>query len=258
MKAISRQLILGLSLILFLNPILADTKKDIFNMGLEQLMNIEIVTASRKSQSLLKTAAAVHIITQEDIRRSGATSLPEVLRGVPGLQIAQIDANNWAISIRGLNDRFSNNLLVMIDGRSIYNPLFGGVYWNMHETLLEDIERIEVVRGPGGTLWGANAVNGVINIITKNAKDTQGAQFTLLGGSQEGIFSARYGGKVNDQISYRFLPEERMFSNSTIHRFTRPMITGVIWHPGFAWTVIWTPVANGHCKAAIIPGTQTS
>ena len=173
-------------------------------MELEQLMNIEVVTASRKSETLLKTAAATHVITQEDIRRMGATSLPEVLRGVPGLQVAQIDSNNWAISIRGLNDRFSNNLLVMIDGRSIYNPLFGGVYWNMHETLLEDIERIEVVRGPGGTLWGANAVNGVINIITKNAKDTQGAQFTLLGGSQEGIFSARYGGKVNDQISYRF------------------------------------------------------
>jgi iron complex outermembrane receptor protein len=199
---------------------LADTKKDIFNMGLEQLMNIEIVTASRKSQSLLKTAAAVHIITQEDIRRSGATSLPEVLRGVPGLQIAQIDANNWAISIRGMNDRFANNLLVMIDGRSIYNSLFGGVYWNMHETLLEDIERIEVVRGPGGTLWGANAVNGVINIITKNTKDTQGTQFSFIGGSQEKNISARHGGMINDQVSYRFFTKGKhveSFNNTPVY-----------------------------------------
>lgn len=181
----------------------AGIKKDVFDIELEQLMNIRVETVSRKSESLIKTASAIHVITQDDIRRMGATSLPEVLRGVPGLHIAQIDSNNWAISIRGLNDRFSNSLLVMIDGRSIYNPLFGGVYWNMHETLLEDIERIEVVRGPGGTVWGANAVNGVINIITKNARDTQGAQFTLLGGSQEGLFSARYGGMMNDQISYR-------------------------------------------------------
>jgi iron complex outermembrane receptor protein len=203
MHTVLKRLTISALLVTFPTFAVASSKKDVFDMELEQLMNIRVETASRKSESLIKTAAAMHVITQDDIRRMGATSLPEVLRGVPGLHIAQIDSNNWAVSIRGLNDRFSNSLLVMIDGRSIYNPLFGGVYWNMHETLLEDIERIEVVRGPGGTVWGANAVNGVINIITKNARDTQGAQFTLLGGSQEGIFSARYGGMMNDQISYR-------------------------------------------------------
>lgn len=141
-----KRFVLPILLIAFPNTVKADIKKDVFDMELEQLMNVRVETASRKSQSLLKTAAAMHVITQDDIRRMGATSLPEVLRGVPGLHVAQIDSNNWAISIRGLNDRFSNSLLVMIDGRSIYNPLFGGVYWNMHETLLEDIERIEVVR----------------------------------------------------------------------------------------------------------------
>lgn len=215
-----KRFVLPILLIAFPNAIKADIKKDVFDMELEQLMNVRVETASRKSQALLKTAAAMHVITQDDIRRMGATSLPEVLRGVPGLHVAQIDSNNWAISIRGLNDRFSNSLLVMIDGRSIYNPLFGGVYWNMHETLLEDIERIEVVRGPGGTMWGANAVNGVINIITKNAKDTQGTQLTLLGGSQEGIFSARHGGMMNDQISYRLFTRGKRvqeFNDTPLH-----------------------------------------
>ena len=172
-------------------------------MDLEQLMNIDITSVSKKSQSLLKTAAAAHVISQEDIRRSGATSLPEVLRGVPGLQVTQIDANKWAISIRGFNDRFANKLLVMVDGRSIYTPLFSGIFWNMHDMLLEDIERIEIIRGPGGTLWGANAVNGVINIITKKTSDTQGGQIDFVGGSQERNLSARYGGKFNNHTSYR-------------------------------------------------------
>ena len=135
-------------------------------------MNVQVVSASKKSEPLLKTAAAAHIISQEDIRRSGATTLPDVLRGVPGVQVAQIDANKWAVSMRGFNDLFSSKLLVMIDGRTIYTPIFSGVYWNMHDVPLDDVDRVEVIRGPGGTLWGSNAANGVINIITKKAHET--------------------------------------------------------------------------------------
>ncbi len=182
-------------------------------MDLEQLMNIEVVSVSKKSQSLLKTAAAVHVISHDDIRRSGATTLPELLRGVPGVQVAQVDANKWAVSIRGFNDRFANKLLVMVDGRSIYSPLFSGVFWNMQDMLLEDIDRIEVIRGPGGTMWGANAVNGVINVITKKTSATQGTQFSFLGGSQEKSLSARYGGKINDRISYRIFAKGKDVEN---------------------------------------------
>jgi len=190
-------------LLLFLNPLSVNAEIDLFAMDLEQLTNIEVVSVSRKSQSLLQTAAAVHVISQNDIRRSGATSLPEVLRGAPGVQVAQVDANKWAVSIRGFNDRFANKLLVMVDGRSVYSPLFSGVFWNMQDMILEDIDRIEIIRGPGGTMWGANAVNGVINIITKKSDETQGTMISFTGGSQERILSARYGGKLNH---YRLAP----------------------------------------------------
>jgi len=138
-----------------------DGSGDIFDLDLEELMKIEVISTSKKPQSVLKAAAAIHVISQDDIRRSGATTLPDVFRGVPGMQVAQVDANKWAVSIRGFNNRFATKTLVMIDGRTIYTPLFSGVYWNMHDMMLDDIERIEIVRGPGGTLWGANAVNGV-------------------------------------------------------------------------------------------------
>ena len=206
-----------LAIILFLTsfsiPLSAGVDTDIYSMDLEQLMNIEVVSASKKSQSLLKTAAAIHVISEEDIRRSSATSLPELLRGVPGLQVAQIDANKWAVTIRGFNSRFSNKLLVMVDGRSIYTPLFSGVFWNMQDMLLDDIDRIEIIRGPGGALWGANAVNGVINILTKKAQETQGTQISFIGGSQERILSARYGGALNDQTSYRLFAKGRHIEN---------------------------------------------
>ncbi|MDH5479260.1 MAG: TonB-dependent receptor plug domain-containing protein, partial [Nitrosomonas sp.] len=204
-----KQLLVCLLPLLLPSKLLAAIEGDVYSMDLEQLMSIEVVSASKKSQTLLKTAAAAHIITEEDIRRSGATSLPEVLRGVPGVQVAQIDANKWAVSMRGFNNRFATKLLVMIDGRSIYTPLFSGVYWNMHDMLLEDIDRIEVIRGPGGTLWGANAVNGVINIITKKADETQGTQITFLGGSLEKNISARYGARINNQTSFRVYAKGR-------------------------------------------------
>jgi iron complex outermembrane receptor protein len=142
--------------------------------SLEQLLNVEVTSVSKKEQKLSRTAAAVFVIGHEDIRRSGAESLPDVLRMAPGVEVAQIDANAWAITIRGFNSRFSNKVLVLVDGRSVYTPSFSGVYWDQLDMPLEDIERIEVIRGPGATVWGANAVNGVINIITKSSKATQG------------------------------------------------------------------------------------
>lgn len=147
---------------------------ELSKLDFEELMNIEITSVSKKAQKVSEAAAAIFVITNEDIQRSGVTSIPEALRMVPGLEVARIDASTWAITCRGFNGRFANKLLVLMDGRSVYTPLFSGVFWDVQDTLLEDLDRIEVIRGPGATLWGANAVNGVINIITKQAKDTQG------------------------------------------------------------------------------------
>jgi iron complex outermembrane recepter protein len=147
---------------------------DLATASLEDLMNIEITSAGRKEERAEDVSAAVYVITRDDIRRSGMTSVPEVLRLVPGVQVAQINANKWAVSVRGFNNLSSTKLLVLVDGRSIYNPLFGSVLWDTEDLMLEDIERIEVIRGAGGAVWGANAVNGVINIITLPATQTTG------------------------------------------------------------------------------------
>ena len=171
----------------------------LLNLSIEELMQITVVTASRQSQKLNQVPSAVFVITGEDIRRSGATSIPEALRMAPGVQVERSSTDKWAVSIRGFNGVYANKLQVLMDGRSIYNPLFAGVQWEQHDTLLEDIERIEVIRGPGATLWGSNAVNGVINITTKNAKDTQGGLLTGGGGSEERRFGGvRYGTKWGD------------------------------------------------------------
>jgi len=178
---------------------------DLTQVSLENLMNMEVSSVSKRDQELLKTAAAIFVLTQEDIRRSGATNIPDLLRIVPGLEVAQIDANNWAVSSRGFNGRFANKLIVLIDGRSLYSPDFAGVFWQAQNLLLGDIERIEVIRGPGATLWGSNAVTGVINILTKKAKDTQGGLLTAGGGRQErGFTGARYGMSSGEGIAYRF------------------------------------------------------
>ena len=167
-------------------------------------MDIEITSVAKKEQKVSETAAAIFVITQEDIRRSGVTSIAEALRLAPGVTVSRIDSNSWAIGVRGLASGFSRSLLVLIDGRSVYTPLFAGVYWDVQDTLLEDIDRIEVIRGPGGTIWGANAVNGVINIITKNAAETQGLLATAGGGSEEkGFGGVRYGGKIGENFNYR-------------------------------------------------------
>ncbi|MDH5668089.1 MAG: TonB-dependent receptor [Nitrospira sp.] len=156
-----------------------------------------------KAQPMSKTAAAIFIVNQEDIRRSGATSIPEVLRMVPGLNVAKVDGNKWAISARGFNDRYSSKMLVLMDGRTLYTPFFAGVYWELQDYALEDIERIEVIRGPGGSLWGVNAVNGIINIITKKSKDTQGVLASTVVGTEEVIGTARYGGNIGEDFHYR-------------------------------------------------------
>jgi iron complex outermembrane receptor protein len=177
---------------------------DVTTLSVEDLMNMQVTSVSKHKQKLADAAAAVFVLTQEDIRRSGATSIPEALRLVPGLEVARIDENKWAIGSRGFNGRFDNKLLVLIDGRSVYTPLFSGVYWNIQDVMLEDLDRIEVIRGPGATLWGANAVDGVINIITKPAASTQSGVVTAGGGTEErGSGSARYGSKFGDNTHYR-------------------------------------------------------
>jgi len=177
--------------------------KDLAQMSLEDLMNMEVTSVSKKEQKVSKAASAIFVISAEDIARSGATSLPDVLRMVPGVEVAQIDSDNWAISIRGFNGQYSNKLLVLIDGRTVYTSMFSGVYWDDQQVMLSDIDRIEVIRGPGATLWGANAVNGVINIITKKASATQGGLLTAGAGTYEhGFGAARYGGRKGN-AAYR-------------------------------------------------------
>ncbi|MGA1791918.1 MAG: TonB-dependent receptor plug domain-containing protein [bacterium] len=177
---------------------------DFTSLSLEELKQVMIISVLKRPQKLSEATSAITVITQEDIRRSGATSIPELLRGVPGFEVAQMESSTWAVSARGFNNLNANKLLVLMDGRSLYTPLFSGVYWNVQDTLFEDIDRIEVIRGPGGTLWGANAVNGVINIITKRAEDTQGGLVTSGAGNEEKRFGAfRYGEKLGDNAYSR-------------------------------------------------------
>jgi iron complex outermembrane receptor protein len=177
---------------------------DLTELSIEELINLQITSVAKRPQNLFDAPSAIFVITQDDIRRSGATSIPELLRMVPGLEVARIDASKWAISSRGFNGRFADKLLVLFDGRSVYSPLFSGVFWDLQDTMLEDIERIEVIRGPGASLWGANAVNGVINIITKRAENTQGGLASGGIGTEERYFgSIRYGTSIGDDIYAR-------------------------------------------------------
>jgi len=203
-----RSFVVGVMVFCCMANLFADSQHgdvpDVTTMSMEDLMNMQVTSVSKRSQKLADAAAAVFVITQDDIRRSGAANIPEALRMVPGLQVARIDENKWAIASRGFNGRFDNKLLVLIDGRSVYTPLFSGVYWNVQDVMIEDVERIEVIRGPGATLWGANAVDGVINIITKSSKSTQSVLATAEAGTEErGSTNVRYGGKLNDNTYYR-------------------------------------------------------
>jgi iron complex outermembrane receptor protein len=194
-----------LPLAVLANAALADDAADFKHLTLEQLSAIEVTTLSKEPVKALQTPAAIFVITGDDIRRSGASTIAEALRLAPGVEVARIDANHWSVGIRGFGSRLARSVLVLIDGRTVYTPLFAGTYWEVQDTLLEDIDRIEVIRGPGGAIWGPNAVNGVVNIITRPAKDTRGSYASVRGGNEEqasGDF--RYGGGDGDKLNYRF------------------------------------------------------
>jgi iron complex outermembrane receptor protein len=181
------------------------SQQQLKQLNLEQLGDVEVTTKSKAPEQVWKTAAAIYVITQDDIRRSGATSIPEALRLAPGVEVARVDGDKWSIGIRGFGSRLARSVLVLIDGRSVYTTLLAGTYWEVQDTVMEDIDRIEVIRGPGGTVWGPNAVQGVINIITKSTKNTQGTLVSAGGGNEEqGFLTARYGGTKGNGLSYRF------------------------------------------------------
>jgi iron complex outermembrane receptor protein len=173
--------------------------------SLEELMEMQVTSYSKRAERAFEVPAAIHVITAEDIRRSGATSIPRALRLASNLDVAQIDSRTWAISARGFNNSAANKLLVLIDGRSVYTPLYSGVFWDVQNVFIEDVDRIEVITGPAGSVWGSNAVNGVINIITKNAGDigSKGALVTARGGTQEEIGGVRYAGSLSEELNYR-------------------------------------------------------
>jgi iron complex outermembrane recepter protein len=174
------------------------------SLSVEELMNIRVTLVSRTPQRLTEAASAIQVITGDEIRRSGASNIPDALRLFPNLQVAQLNSGGWIIGARGFNTIFSNKLLVMIDGRTVYTPLFGGVIWDIQNVLMEDVDRIEVVSGPGGTLWGANAVNGVINIVTKRSSETQGTYVSASAGNfLRDNFEARYGGKIGAKTHFK-------------------------------------------------------
>jgi iron complex outermembrane recepter protein len=193
---------------LFLLPACTGQTPDLTQKSLEDLMSIEVTSVSKKEQKTSQAAAAIFVISHEDISHSGALNIPDLLRMVPGLDVAQIDVGKWAISARGFNGQYSNKLLVLIDGRTVYSPIFAGVFWDSQNVPVDSIERIEVIRGPGAAVWGSNAVNGVINIITQSAKDTQGGNIAGgAGNASTGPETIRYGGKVRNLGAYRVSAE---------------------------------------------------
>jgi iron complex outermembrane receptor protein len=185
-------------------PQAVQTPTELKKLSLDELQAIEVTSVSKRPEKLSETASAIQVITGDDIRRAGATSLPEALRLASNLQVAQVDSRQWAISARGFNSTSANKLLVLIDGRAVYTPLYAGVFWDVQDTFLEDIDQIEVISGPGATLWGANAVNGVINITTKSAKDSQGLLITGGGGSElRGVGGLRFGSRLGPNVQAR-------------------------------------------------------
>jgi iron complex outermembrane receptor protein len=200
----------GLVALLVVAPVAveAQTLQDLQNLSIEDLGNLKVTSVSKRPQSLSHAAAAVYVITHDDIVRSGATSIPEILRLAPNLQVAQMSPSSYVITARGFSGNvpdqfFSDKLLVLVDGRSVYSPLYSGVYWDTIDVLPDDIERIEVISGPGATLWGANAVNGVINITTRKTADTQGGLIELGTGTEESLAALQYGGRIDDDLTYR-------------------------------------------------------
>jgi iron complex outermembrane recepter protein len=178
--------------------------RELKKLSVEELMNIEVSSVSRRPERLSKTASAIQVITKEDMQLFGATRLPEALRLASNLEVAQVSSGEWSISARGFNSSTANKLLVLIDGRTVYSPLFAGVFWDIQDVLLDDVEQIEVISGPGGTLWGANAVNGVINIITKDSKSSRGLLLKLAGGNESKLIGTlRYGGAISKKLNFK-------------------------------------------------------
>jgi iron complex outermembrane receptor protein len=209
-----------------------EDSRNLADLSLEELMNESITSVSKKEQRVADAPAAVYVLTGEEILRAGHTSIPEALRMVPGLSVARIDSHTWVITARGFAGEYAGKLLVLIDGRSVYDPFFSGVSWELQDVPLEDLERIEVIRGPGATLWGSNAVNGVINIITKSASDTQGGLVVGGGGPQERFGTLRYGGQAGN-AQYR-----TYFKYNENNNFVLPNNTAVqdhwnMWRAGF-------------------------
>ena len=202
-------LLLAIASVSFPRPATAASLQNLKSLSLEALGNIEVTIGGKTPQQADDIAAAVTIISKQEIANSAATNIPELLRLVPGLYVARLTGNRWAISSRGFSGSITNKLLVMIDGRSVYNPLFGGVWWDEQGLMLADLERIEVIRGPGATIWGANAVNGVINIITQSAERTQGNLTTTIIGQHQREFSVRHGGKIGNDAHYRIYAKQR-------------------------------------------------
>jgi len=180
------------------------TAQDLKRLSIEELAELDVTSVSRRVERLSDTAAAVSVVRQDDIRRTGVTTLAEAMRLADGVDVARFDGRTWAISARGFNISTANKLLVLIDGRTVYSPLFAGTFWDVHDTVMADVDRIEVIRGPGGTIWGANAVNGVVNIVTKDASATRGSFVLVSGGTEEHLIaSARYGDRLGSAGSYR-------------------------------------------------------
>jgi iron complex outermembrane receptor protein len=234
--------------------------RDLTQFTLEDLMNVQVISVSKKEQKLAKTGAAIFVITQEDIRRSGATSIPDLLRMVPGVNVARVDHSTWAVSVRGLNDNYANKVLVLIDGRSVYHPVFSGVIWYAQEMPLENIERIEVIRGPGGTVWGANAMNGVINIITKSAKDTPGGLIRAGGGSNsqtDGL--VQYGGKIGQTGNYRVYGRYANLGKSDAATFAQPADSKRTQEGGFRsdWNLTSRDLLTVQGEVRVVDGGQT-
>ena len=234
----------GLLLWFGFQPIYAQRAKpnDLSDASLEQLMNVEVTSVSKKEQRISKVAAAIYVISQEEIRRSGATNIPDLLRMVPGMDVAQIRANTWAVSARGFNGVYANKLLVLIDGRTVYNPVFSGVFWFMQDVPLVDIERIEVIRGPGATVWGANAVNGVINIITMSSKLTHGVLLEAAAGTQlEARGLAQFGGAIGKRVDFRAFANYSGFNNLVDAQGRESADAWHIRHAGFRSDLDLTP-----------------
>jgi iron complex outermembrane recepter protein len=226
-------------------PACASQSPDLTQKSLEDLMSIEITSVSKKEQKISQAAAAVFVISREDIGHSGALNIPDLLRMVPGLDVAQIDASNWAISSRGFNGQYSNKLLVLVDGRAVYTSIFAGVFWDSENIPLDSIERIEVIRGPGAAVWGANAVNGVINIITLSAADTQGGNIsTGAGNGSVAPETIRYGGRARILGAYRVSAEG-------FHFDSLPTLAGLDGHDDWR-------LAHGGFRADVALSTKDS